>query len=86
MLELFRSADPDELVPYVDEPARLAVPTLVLWGAHDDLAGMSVAEHFHRITPGSKLVVLENAGHALCDDAPAETAGAITDFLRVELL
>ena len=86
VLELFRSADPDELVPYVDEPARLGVPTLVLWGRNDDLAAMSVAEHFHRITPGSELIVLDHAGHALVDDAPAETAGAITDFLGVQLL
>jgi haloalkane dehalogenase len=86
VLELFRSADAEDLVPYVDEPARLNVPTLVLWGAHDDLAGMSVAEHFHRITPGSKLVVLDGAGHALYDDAPEEASAAIADFLGVELL
>ena len=85
-LELFRSADAEELVPYVTEPARLAVPTLVLWGAHDDVARMSVAEHFHDITPGSRLVVLEQAGHALYDDAPQEASAAIADFLAVELL
>jgi haloalkane dehalogenase len=85
-LELFRSADAAELVPYVDEPARLRVPTLVLWGAHDDLARMSVAEHFQRITPGSKLVVLEDAGHAIYDDAPEAASSAVADFLRVELL
>ena len=86
VLELFRSADAEELVPYVDEPARLGVPTLVLWGAHDDLARMSVAEHFHRITPGSKLVVLDHAGHALLADEPGPAAAAITGFLRVQLL
>jgi len=86
VLELFRSADAEELVPYVDEPARLNVPTLVLWGAHDDLARMSVAEHFHRITPGSKLVVLDHAGHAIYDDAPDEASAAIAGFLGVELL
>jgi len=85
-LELFRSADAEELVPYVTEPARLAVPTLVLWGADDDLARMSVAEHFHDITPGSKLVVLGQAGHALYDDAAQEASAAIADFLAVELL
>jgi haloalkane dehalogenase len=86
VLDLFRSAEPSELASYVDEPARLGVPALVLWGAHDDLAGMSVAEHFHRITPGSRLVVLEHAGHALCDDAPEATASEIAAFLRVQLL
>src|SRR3954454_24241300 len=86
VLDLYRSADGEELVQYVDEPARLGVPTLVVWGANDDLAPMSIARRYHEHTPGSRLVVLDHARHALFDDAPEAACAAITDFLRVELL
>jgi haloalkane dehalogenase len=86
VLDLYRSAEAEELVRYVDAPARLAVPTLVLWGDDDDMVPMSIADHFHRITPGSKLVVLENARHALYDDEPEAASAAIADFLARELL
>jgi haloalkane dehalogenase len=86
VLELYRSAEPEDLVRYAGVPARLNVPTLVLWADDDDVVPMSIGRHFHEITPGSRLAVIEGAGHALYDDEPEATSAAITRFLAVQLL
>jgi haloalkane dehalogenase len=81
-LELYRSGDFDELAKYDGCLAGLGVPTLILWGAKDEFAPVAGAQRFHEEIPGSKLVVLEDAGHFLPEDDPARVAGEIAGFLR----
>ncbi|WP_369200328.1 alpha/beta fold hydrolase [Streptomyces sp. PU-14G] len=60
----------------------LALPVLVCWGAED--AWLPV-EHAHRLAdviPGARLRLLEGAGHLVQEDAPAELAAALSEFLR----
>lgn len=43
--------------------ATIQVPTLLLWGAHDQRSPLSVAEHFRRAIPRAELTVIPSAGH-----------------------
>ena len=43
--------------------ATIRVPTLLLWGEHDQRAPISVAEQFRRSIPGAELTVIPSAGH-----------------------
>ena len=81
VLELYHSGDFEKLEPYQGELARLAVPTLVLWGEHDAFAPLGAAHRFHAQLPDSKLVLLD-AGHFLYADEPASCAREIVGFLK----
>jgi haloalkane dehalogenase len=80
-LELYRSGEFSELEAYDGCLARLAVPTLVLWGADDAFAPVGGAHRFAREIPGAELVVLEGVGHFLQEDAPDRVAAEIARFL-----
>jgi len=43
---------------------RITVPTLLLWGDKDGLVPVRFGEAYRTLIPGSRLVMLENAGHA----------------------
>jgi haloalkane dehalogenase len=80
-LELYRSLDFEQLGRYEGQLAQLGVPSLVLWGENDPFAPVAGAERFHRELPDSELVVVDGAGHFVYEDAPEETARAVTEFL-----
>ncbi|MGI8631327.1 MAG: alpha/beta fold hydrolase [Solirubrobacterales bacterium] len=80
-LELYRSGDFSELAAYQGCLAALEVPTLVLWGAKDELAPIGGGHRFHKQIPGSEMVVLDEAGHFLHHDEPERVASEIAAFL-----
>jgi haloalkane dehalogenase len=80
-LELYRSLDFEKLGRYEGQLAGLGVPSLILWGENDAFAPVAGAERFHRELPDSELVVVDGAGHFVYEDAPQETATAVTEFL-----
>jgi haloalkane dehalogenase len=80
-LELYRSGDFDKLEPYRDRVAQLGVPTLILWGENDAFAPVAAAHRFHHEIPGSKLAVVEGAGHFVYEDDPQRCAREVVEFL-----
>ena len=57
------------------------VPTLLVYGNHDQRAPMGVAEHLRREIPGSRLVVLDGAGHVCNVELPEPFNEAVRTFL-----
>jgi haloalkane dehalogenase len=82
MLELYRSGDFEKLAPYEGKLAELDVPTLLLWGGDDPFAPRASAERFEREIPRAELVVIEDTGHFVVDDAPDRYAEEVVRFLR----
>src|SRR5919109_3440870 len=78
-LELYRSGDFSKLERY--DLAGLGVPALLLWGERDEFAPLAGAHRFERELPDTELVVIGGTGHFVWDEAPAECAAALTDFL-----
>jgi len=60
---------------------RINVPTLLLWGAADGLVPPKFGEAYHALIPGSRLVVLPNAGHAPFDEQRQAFLAAFYDFV-----
>ncbi len=54
--------------------AEVQVPTLIVWGRHDQLIDVSAVEELHRGIPQSVAVILEHVGHVPMLEAPQETA------------
>lgn len=80
-LELYKSGDFDKLEPYRGKLAALGVPTLILWGAKDDYAPVASAHRFKKEIPHAELVVLDDAGHFVMEDAPDRVAAEVGRFL-----
>ena len=59
----------------------LAMPTLILWGAHDELIPLSVGERFHKDLANDTLIVYKNAGHVPMEEIPNETLRDVRAFL-----
>lgn len=83
-LDLYRSGDFDKLEPYEGRVAALGLPALILWGAQDRFAGVSMGRRFHAELPDSQLVVLEDAGHFVWEDEPQRAAQAAVEFLAAQ--
>jgi pimeloyl-ACP methyl ester carboxylesterase len=60
---------------------RLAVPTLILWGAADRWVPVADAFRFQNDIKGAKLEIFEKLGHNPMEEDPKITAAAVAAFL-----
>lgn len=86
MLQRIRPLGPDEqpIWPKVKELSadhgRVDVPTLLIWGRHDDTLELPTGEKLAREIPGAKLLVIEGARHSVQQERPVEVSRAILAF------
>ena len=66
------------------ELARITAPTLILWGKYDQALGPPerTGERLHRDISGSRLVVIDNAGHLPQLERPEEFNRIVRQFLK----
>lgn len=65
-------ADPihtDEIEPLIRE---IDVPTLIVWGSDDSWIPVEQAHRLHELIRGSRLELIDGAGHLVQEDRPAE--------------
>lgn len=61
---------------------KLRVPTLILCGDRDKLTPPALSERLSELIPGSRLLILEGAGHMLPLEAPGRVNQEILDFVN----
>ncbi len=62
--------------------AAITVPTLIIAGRDDAITPLQRAEALHAGIAGSRLVVIDDAGHMVPSEKPAEFNRAVADFLQ----
>jgi len=60
---------------------KIATPTLILWGDLDTLTPRDMGEAYAQAIKGAKLVIYKNVGHLPMEEAPAQSARALREFL-----
>jgi pimeloyl-ACP methyl ester carboxylesterase len=60
---------------------RVAVPTLVLWGASDRIVTPAYGRAYANLIPGARFEVIEGAGHHPELEQPQAFVAAVRDFL-----
>ena len=60
---------------------RIDVPTLLIWGADDQLFPKDYAFAWQRLIPGSRAVIIPECGHIPNVEKPREFVGALTAFI-----
>jgi len=62
----------------------LKQPTLVVWGAKDELIPLSVGKRIHELIPNSSLLVVEGCGHLAPAECAVPVAKGTVDFLKAD--
>ncbi len=79
MRDTFRAIVAERLVTYMN---KLTVPVLLLWGEHDLLVPVSVAQRMSRAIPHAKLEILTSGTHAVSYEQPDLFVTRADEFLR----
>lgn len=79
LVKLGRSAKNDHLGERIE---GLVTPTLLVWGRNDIVTPPDVAEQFHQLLPNSRLVWIDQCGHAPQIERPEELGRAIALALQ----
>jgi pimeloyl-ACP methyl ester carboxylesterase len=58
------------------------VPTLIVWGGRDRVIPVAHAHAAHELIPGSRLEILEDAGHFVPLEHPERFVAVLDDFLK----
>ncbi len=81
---LNRAFGPDGFLRRMDlrpELKQVTAPALILAGRHDWICAPEFSEEIHRLLPGSRLRVFEDASHSIRIDAPDEMRDEILRFV-----
>ncbi len=69
--------------PYLDERLKyIKIPTLIIWGRQDALTPADLAERFNKGIAGSRLVLIDKAGHLPQVEKPMAFYRAVKGFVR----
>ncbi len=69
----------DEIHPrYAD----IDMPVLILWGRHDRWIPLQRGEQLHAMIPGSRLGIIEDAGHLVIEEQPDALIREIRTFIE----
>ncbi len=80
ILTLYRNTNPSDHPEWEERLRQLRVPALIIWGRRDPFLPAEWAERFHRDLSGSTLAILDDSGHFVQEDQPAEVAQLIELF------
>lgn len=67
--------------PLNDRLGEVKVPTLIIWGRHDQLIHVSCVAELEKGIAGSEAVIFEDAGHVPMLEKPGATAAMLRRFL-----
>ena len=71
----------DREMQFADEIHKITAPTLIIWGAEDQLIYASAAQSFDERVPNAEMVIYDGVGHLPMEEAPDRTAADIDGFL-----
>jgi pimeloyl-ACP methyl ester carboxylesterase len=82
LLEIFRNFEFDKQADVVERYGKRSVPTLFLWGRQEKALPLKSGQRLQRMIPGSRIHVLEKAGH-VPNHEQADRFNALTaEFLK----
>jgi len=71
----------DTLTEEIKTLSLMNVPTLMVWGREEKAIALPIGQKMHRILKGSRLEILDEAGHCAHDDQPDRFNQLTLEFL-----
>lgn len=75
---------PTDLQQFSDNYANLTIPTLIIWSRDDEIVPLAIGERLHEDLPNSKMVILNDVGHAIQEEKPSVLLPYLQQFLDTE--
>lgn len=69
------------LYPIEDELNRINKPTMIIWGAEDEIIPLEAGKKMNSLIQGSNLVIFENCGHIPQEEMPEKVLTEISGFI-----
>ena len=82
MLRVTRKQFFDTLTEEIEKLSMLDVPILIVWGREEKSIPLAAGEEMHEILKGSRLEILDQAGHCAHDDQFTIFNQLTLDFLE----
>jgi pimeloyl-ACP methyl ester carboxylesterase len=76
-----RQMRPDYILSVASDNKTLQIPTLIVWGEHDQVTPLTLGKRLARDIPGARLQVVPNAAHLILDDAADRVGAALAEFI-----
>jgi pimeloyl-ACP methyl ester carboxylesterase len=67
--------------PPANSLSETRIPTLIVWGKHDQWIPYSDTFEFEKLLPHAQIIIYENAGHVPMEEIPTESALDTKNFL-----
>jgi pimeloyl-ACP methyl ester carboxylesterase len=67
------------------EAGTITAPTLIIWGARDQLLPWEDKDMLAAVIPSSRLLIYEDTGHVVLWEQPERIAADVTDFVQTLL-
>lgn len=80
-LAALRARTKADLFPIEQDLERITAPTMIIWGAEDQLIPLAAGRKMNSLIKDSKLVVFENCGHLPQEEMPARVVEEMTKFI-----
>lgn len=80
-LAAMRARKQYHLYPVEDQLNKINVPTLLIWGAEDELIPLEAARKMNEQIKNSKLATFEKCGHLPQEEMPEKTFQEMTNFI-----
>jgi pimeloyl-ACP methyl ester carboxylesterase len=71
-----------EMLPIEDKLSTISVPTLIIWGAEDELIPLEAGKRINSLIKGSKLVIIDKCGHVPQEEKPESVINEIENFVN----
>jgi pimeloyl-ACP methyl ester carboxylesterase len=68
--------------PVEQDLGRINAPTLLIWGAEDEIYPLESGKKMHSLIKNSKLVVIEKCGHVPQEETPTRVLNEVTAFIE----
>ncbi|HEY3038213.1 MAG TPA: alpha/beta hydrolase [Pyrinomonadaceae bacterium] len=82
-LAAMRARTQADLFPIEQDLNRITVPTLIIWGAQDQLIPLAAGSKMSSLIKDSTLVTFDNCGHLPQEEMPARVVDEITRFITM---
>jgi pimeloyl-ACP methyl ester carboxylesterase len=80
-LAAVRARIQSEQFPIEQDLNKINAPTLILWGAEDELIPLEAGRKMNSLIKTSRLVVIEKCGHVPQEEIPERVVKEITNFV-----
>lgn len=83
-LTTVRQMLPADLQQFSENYSSLLLPALIIWSRDDEIVPLTIGERLHENLPNSKLIIFNEVGHAVQEEAPSRLLPHLQQFLDAQ--